>query len=162
MKPSVPGRLLAAVFFALSIGAASAATSALQVVHVSLEGEAGQPMSINLGAQQVKAGMVEFDVKNDAVSTDHEVVLVKLKKKADLIAADSKTHRVDEHKLKSMGEVAGLKPGQDGKLKVKLAAGDYVLLCNHKEHYKLGMATPFTVTPQIHECAAGDADCASG
>jgi uncharacterized cupredoxin-like copper-binding protein len=145
MKPFVPGRLLAVVFFALSIGAASAATSGVQVIHVSLEGEAGQPMSIKLDAQQAKAGVVEFDVKNDAISTDHEVVLVKLRKKADVISADAKTHRVDEHKLKSMGEVAGLKPGQDGKLTVKLPAGDYVLLCNHKEHYELGMATPFTV-----------------
>jgi uncharacterized cupredoxin-like copper-binding protein len=143
MKPFVPGRLLAVVFFALSIGAASAATSGVQVIHVSLEGEAGQPMSIKLDAQQAK--VVEFDVKNDAISTDHEVVLVKLRKKADVISADAKTHRVDEHKLKSMGEVAGLKPGQDGKLTVKLPAGDYVLLCNHKEHYELGMATPFTV-----------------
>jgi hypothetical protein len=26
------------------------------------------------------------------------------------------------------------------------AAGDYVLLCNYKNHYELGMATAFTVT----------------
>jgi hypothetical protein len=41
---------------------------------------------------------------------------------------------------------AGLKPGDEGKLAVSLEAGDYLLLCNHKEHYELGMSTPFTVT----------------
>jgi uncharacterized cupredoxin-like copper-binding protein len=54
--------------------------------------------------------------------------------------------RIDEGKLKSMGEVAGLKPGATGSLKVKLAAGDYLLLCNHKSHYHAGMYTAFTVT----------------
>jgi uncharacterized cupredoxin-like copper-binding protein len=39
-----------------------------------------------------------------------------------------------------------LKPGDEGHLKVKLVAGNYMLVCNHKEHYELGMATPFTVT----------------
>jgi uncharacterized cupredoxin-like copper-binding protein len=29
---------------------------------------------------------------------------------------------------------------------VTLAAGDYVLVCNHKSHFELGMYTPFTVT----------------
>jgi uncharacterized cupredoxin-like copper-binding protein len=54
--------------------------------------------------------------------------------------------RIDESKLKSMGEVAALKPGDTGTLKVKLAAGDYMLLCNHKGHFDAGMYTPITVT----------------
>jgi uncharacterized cupredoxin-like copper-binding protein len=121
------------------------ATTTSKVVSVSLLGEADQPMSVKLDASKIKAGPVEFKVSNDAIGTDHEVVLVKVKK-GEHIMADMKKHRVNEDTLTSMGEVGGLKPGDTGTLKVKLAAGDYVLLCNHKNHYELGMATPFTVT----------------
>jgi uncharacterized cupredoxin-like copper-binding protein len=117
-----------------------------QVITVSLAGEADNPMTININAATAKAGMVEFDVTNDAIGTDHEVVLVKLKKPDQKIAVNPTKDRIDESKLKSMGEVAGLTPGATGKLKVKLAAGDYLLLCNHKSHYKMGMYTKFTVT----------------
>ncbi len=131
---------------AILLSTVTLAAPAPQVVNVSLLGEADQPMSVKTDAAVVKSGLVEFIVSNDAIGTDHEVVLVKLKSKDQKIAANSKNHRIDEKLLKSMGEVGGLKPGDKGTLKVKLAAGDYVLLCNHKSHYELGMATPFTVT----------------
>jgi uncharacterized cupredoxin-like copper-binding protein len=120
-------------------------TTAASVIKVSLTGEADNPMGIKLDLSKAKAGVFEFDVTNDAIATDHEVVLVKLKSPAQKIAVDPAKDRIDEGKLKSMGEVAGLKPGATGKLKVKLAAGDYLLLCNHKSHYHQGMYTAFTV-----------------
>ena len=131
---------------ALSVVAPALASTAVSKVQVSLDGEAGQPMTVALDKATVKAGMIEFDVKNVAIATDHEVVLVKLQKAGQHITANAKTHRIDEAKFKTMGEVGGLKPNDSGILKVKLAAGDYVLLCNHKEHFELGMSTPFTVT----------------
>lgn len=146
MKPISIGGLIRAAGFAVAFSTAAMAAAPVQKVQVSLGGEAGQPMTVKLDRSSVKAGLVEFDVKNEAIGTDHEVVLVRLKTKDQKIAADAKTHRIDERKLKSMGEVAGLKPGDTGVLKVKLAAGDYVLLCNHKEHFEAGMYTPFTVT----------------
>ncbi len=136
---------IAAASAILLSSVAMAATSS-STVQVSLQGEADQPMTVKTDVPAVKSGTVEFVVTNDAVGTDHEVVLVKLKSKQQKISADTKKHRIDEKLLKSMGEVGGLKPGDKGTLKVKLAAGDYVLLCNHKSHYELGMATPFTVT----------------
>jgi uncharacterized cupredoxin-like copper-binding protein len=146
MKSISMGGLAVAATISLSLATAAFAATPIQTVHVALGGEAGQPMTIKLDVSSIKAGVVEFDVKNDAIGTDHEVVLVKLKNKDQKIEADAKTHRIDENKLKTMGEAAGLKPGDTGVLKVKLAAGDYVLLCNHKEHYELGMYRPFTVT----------------
>jgi uncharacterized cupredoxin-like copper-binding protein len=116
------------------------------VIKVSLGGEAGQPMYVKLDQATGKAGSYEFDVTNDAIGTDHEVVLVKLAKADEVIKADTKKHRVNEKKLRSLGEVAGLKPGKSGKLLADLKPGEYVLLCNHKSHYELGMATHFTVT----------------
>lgn len=133
--------------FCAAIGIAPVFASApVTKVHVSLDGEADQPMKIVIDASRVKAGTIEFDVKNVAIGTDHEVVLVKLHKKDQQITADARTHRIDENKFKSIGEISGLKPGDTGFLKVKLTAGDYVLLCNHKSHYEQGMSTPFTVT----------------
>ena len=142
---SLRGLALAAAVSQPFAGAALAASPG-QTVKVVLGGEAGQPMTVKVFDAPAKPGTFVFDVKNDAQFTDHEVVLVRLKSKDQSITADAKSHRIDENKLKSLGEVAGLKPGASGELKVKLAAGEYVLLCNHKEHYELGMYTYFTVT----------------
>jgi uncharacterized cupredoxin-like copper-binding protein len=142
MRPTVAAMALAAT----AMFATAMAASPPVVVHVSLQGEADQPMKVVPDVAAVKAGTVEFDVKNDAIATDHEVVLVKLKAKGQKLAEDPKTMRIDEKKLKAMGEVAGLKPGATGKLKVKLAAGNYMLVCNHKGHVHQGMYTSFTVT----------------
>jgi uncharacterized cupredoxin-like copper-binding protein len=134
----------ATLLLALSTMAYAAAPS--QVIHVSLLGEADQPMSVKLDVTTIKAGAAEFDVSNDAVGTDHEVILVKLTSKDQAISADPKKHRINEAKLKTMGEVGGLKPGDKGVLKATLKPGEYALICNHKSHYELGMATRFTVT----------------
>lgn len=134
-------------FVAAAISLACAPNAfAAQTVHVSLGGEAGSPMTVKLDVNTVPAGEVIFEVKNDAIGTDHEVVLVKLKNKDQKIAVVKAKDKVDEKKLKTLGEVGGLKPGDSGTLKVKLSAGDYVLMCNHKGHYSAGMYTPFTVT----------------
>jgi uncharacterized cupredoxin-like copper-binding protein len=135
----------AAALFAVSMITCSYAAAPKSVVAVALSGEAGEAMKIVANKTTVKAGVLEFVVTNEAVGTDHEMVLVKLPAKDTKITSDKTTQRIDEKKLDSMGEVAGLKSGDKGKLKVKLAAGEYVLLCNHKAHYDLGMATRLTV-----------------
>ena len=135
----------AAAFIAVSMISLSFAAVPKSVVVVALSGEADQPMKIVANKKMVKAGLLEFVVTNEAVGTDHEMVLVKLPNKDAQITADKSTQRIDEKNLESMGEVAGLKSGDQGKLKVKLAAGEYVLLCNLKAHYELGMSTHLTV-----------------
>lgn len=139
------GLCAATLVLALS-PAAFAAAAAPQVLKVSLLGEADQPMSVKLDATAVKAGAVEFDVSNDAISTDHEVILVALKTADQKITADTKKHRVDESKLKTLGEAGGMKPGDKKVIKSILKPGvTYALICNHKSHFELGMATRFTV-----------------
>jgi uncharacterized cupredoxin-like copper-binding protein len=143
---SVYFRSALAATFVLCLSPVSFAAPMKQVVKVSLQGEADQPMSVKLDMTSIKAGEVEFDVSNDAIGTDHEVVLVVLKNLDQKITADPKKHRVNEAKLKSLGEVGGLKPGDKGVLKATLKPGvSYALICNHKSHYELGMATRFTV-----------------
>jgi uncharacterized cupredoxin-like copper-binding protein len=146
MKRIFTSGIVATALVVASFGAASFAASGKQSVVVSLDGEAGLPMKVDVDKTAIKAGVVEFNVKNVAIGTDHEVVLVKLTGSIADIVVDPKTHRIDEKTVDSMGEVSGLKPGDSGKLKVKLAAGQYVLLCNHKSHFDLGMAKPITVT----------------
>ncbi len=140
--------LAAASLLALTISVVPtlSATAKPTVIKVSLGGEADNAMFVKLDKVSGIAGTYEFDVKNDAIGTDHEVVLVKLATANEMIKADPRKHRVNEKKLKSLGEVGGLKPGKSGKLVADLKPGEYVLLCNYKSHYELGMATHFTVT----------------
>ncbi len=143
---SMFSRSLCAATLVIALSPAAFAATTQQVVAVSLLGEASQPMSVKVDNTQIKAGKVEFKVTNDAVGTDHEVVLVALGSADEKIVADTKTHRVDEAKLDSLGEVGGLKPGNNGVLKATLKPGvTYALICNHKSHFELGMATRFTV-----------------
>jgi uncharacterized cupredoxin-like copper-binding protein len=139
-------RGLCAATLVLALSPAAFAANAPQTVAVSLLGEADQPMSVKIDNAVIKAGKVEFKVTNDAVGTDHEVVLVALASPDEKIVADTKKHRVDEAKLDALGEVGGLKPGDKGVLKATLKPGvTYALICNHKSHFELGMATRFTV-----------------
>lgn len=136
---------LAAIVLASSTaGAALAAPPAK--IHVALLGEGGSGMEIRLTPASVKAGKVAFDVSNDAITESHEVVLVELKSKDQAIPISKDKHRIDESKLKSLGEVSGLKAGEHGKLVANLRPGTYELLCNIKGHYEAGMHALLTVT----------------
>jgi uncharacterized cupredoxin-like copper-binding protein len=135
----------AAIFFgSIAAAAPSWADTAIKVVE---DGEGGGAMSIKLDPPTVKAGPAIFQVKNDAMTEVHEMVVVKLKSPDQVIPFNKAKHRVTEGKLKSMGEVSDLKPGASGTLKVNLKPGTYLLLCNIKGHYEAGMQSKLTVTP---------------
>jgi uncharacterized cupredoxin-like copper-binding protein len=110
-------------------------------------GEGGGAMTLTLDATTAKAGPITFIVHNDAVSEEHEMVVVKLKSADEKIPFNKKKDRVNEKKLTSMGEVSELKPGTDGTLKATLQPGTYLLFCNIKGHYAAGMQAKFVVTP---------------
>ena len=138
-------RTLAAT--AILATAFAGAASAHEVVKVSLTGEKGEKMGAKATPDTVKAGDVVFEVTNDAHKSGHEMVVVKLSEAGQKLMVDPATDKIDEDKLKSMGEVSGLKPGQHGELEATLEPGNYILLCNYKGHFEAGMWTPFTVTP---------------
>jgi uncharacterized cupredoxin-like copper-binding protein len=133
---------VAAIVFACLATPSFAATT----VKVVEGGEGGGPMTLTLDQSSVKAGETTFVVHNDAMTEEHEMVLVKLKSADQKIPYVDAKQRIDEKQLKSMGEVAELKPGADGQLKTKLAPGAYLLVCNIKGHYEAGMHAMLTVT----------------
>ncbi|TCR76700.1 copper binding plastocyanin/azurin family protein [Rhizobium sp. BK376] len=103
-------------------------------------------MTLALDQSTAKAGETVFAVHNDAMTENHEMVLVKLKSADQAMPLNKAKHRLDEKQLKSLGEVSDLKPGADGTLKVKLVPGNYMLFCNIKGHYEAGMHASLAVT----------------
>lgn len=142
--------LLTAISLALAgfgFATASEAAMASKVIKVSLTGEGGNPMGAKLDITEIRTGPVEFDVTNDAIGTDHEFVLVKLKSADAKLPLNTSKYRVTEKGLNVIGEVSDLKPGKMGVLKATLKPGSYVVLCNFAHHFELGMTAKLTVTP---------------
>ena len=134
------------ILTALAVVAITSPAWAANTVKVIEGGEGGGPMTLTLDHSTITAGETTFVVHNEAVTEEHEMVLVKLKSADQKIDVIASKHRVDEKQLKSLGEVSDLKPGADGQLKAKLAPGSYLLLCNIKRHYEAGMHAMLTVT----------------
>jgi uncharacterized cupredoxin-like copper-binding protein len=104
-------------------------------------------MFLKTDVSSIAAGSVTFTVTNDGVKK-HEFVVISTKilgkdlpydKKADEIAEEGKG-------IDSPGEIGELKPGESKTVTLDLAAGHYVLVCNIKGHWRMGMYTDFTVS----------------
>ena len=112
--------------------AATTASAAAPMVTVKL-GE----MFVKADMKTVKAGPVIFHVDNEG-STTHGFAIVKAPAKVS-------GGMVDESTFLAKG--AELRGGQgDQHVSVKLAAGDYELICHIAGHYMAGQHMPFTVT----------------
>ncbi len=116
---------------------------------------AGETVSVSLNqwtitptATTVPSGPVTFDVTNDGTMT-HEFVVLQTDTAASEIPIKSfegETDRINEDTAgTNVGETGDMEAGITQTLKLDLAPGHYVLVCNLPSHYGLGMHTDFTV-----------------
>lgn len=103
------------------------------------------PMGIKLSTSNVPAGVVTFEVTNDAKEMVHEMVVAPVKNEKKPLPYMKKEMKVDEDAAGHLGEVAELEPGKSGALTITLKPGRYILYCNIPGHYTLGMWTLLTV-----------------
>jgi uncharacterized cupredoxin-like copper-binding protein len=137
----VPGVVVAALMGVASAGLAQAA----QMERVTVFDSEGN-MAVKASKAALKAGEVTFDVTNAANSTmQHEMIVAKLTSdeisNPDSLPYDDNTGKVDESKIKDLGEVSELDPGKTGTLTLDLKPGTYMLFCNMPGHYKSKMYT---------------------
>ena len=116
---------------------------------------AGETVSVSLNqwtitptATTVPSGPVTFDVTNDGTMT-HEFVVLQTETAASEIPIKSfegETDRINEDTAgTNVGETGDMEAGTSQTLKLDLAPGHYVLVCNLPSHYGQGMHTDFTV-----------------
>lgn len=98
--------------------------------------------TIKLSSPEVRAGQVTFLVRNRG-GVAHDFIVLRTDSAHDKLPQDQqKAQAVEEGRVDGLKE---LPPGRSGQLRVDLAAGQYVLICNVATHYQLGMHLPFTV-----------------
>jgi uncharacterized cupredoxin-like copper-binding protein len=102
-----------------------------------------QHQYMNVDPASVAAGTVTFTVTNEGVKK-HEFVVLKTDTPADKLHVEG--DEVVEDDYDSPGEIGDLPAGTTDTLTLDLTPGKYVLICNLKGHYRMGMYTAFTVT----------------
>jgi hypothetical protein len=129
---------------------------------VACDGDEAQQVNVSLvefavtaRPDTVKAGTVVFEVHNDGELPVHEFVVVR----TDLTIPQLPTNPDGSFNEEGEGvividEIEEIRRGEPGFLKLDLAAGHYVLLCNIvvvtgtgqvRSHFAEGMRTDFTV-----------------
>jgi uncharacterized cupredoxin-like copper-binding protein len=91
-----------------------------------------------LAPKRITAGEVELVVRNAGPDT-HELLVVRATKRLLPLRSDGLTVDEDKVEHRIVGVVEGYGPGNVEKLRVHLAPGRYVLLCNMAGHYLGGM-----------------------
>lgn len=122
----------------------SAAAAAPASVKVRLTNKGGKDR-ILLSTHQVKAGPVEFHIKNISKTEMHEFLVTPWTKPITALPYNSKKAQVVETKLPHLAGVEDMKPGAVAILRLPLKAGRYVVFCDQPGHYKNGMEARFVV-----------------
>lgn len=98
--------------------------------------------TMGLTATEVRAGSVTFIARNTG-STAHDLIVVKADLAPDKLPIDAQTQKAKEDG--KVGGVEQVAPGQSRNLRLDLAAGQYVVICNVPTHYQLGMRAALVV-----------------
>lgn len=114
-------------------------------VKVDLSDKGGKDRII-LSTAKVKAGAVEFEVKNTSPDQMHEFLIAPWNGAITALPCDNTKGQVVEGKVPQLAGVEDMKPGAEATIRLPLKAGKYVVFCNQPGHYTLGMVARFTVT----------------
>ncbi len=98
------------------------------------------PMTMTASPASVAAGPVTFTVKNSG-TIKHEMVVLKTDGATLTPGADGKVSESS-----TVGEAGDVEVGKTKAVTLNLKPGQYELVCNIKDHYKMGMHVAFTVT----------------
>jgi uncharacterized cupredoxin-like copper-binding protein len=106
--------------------------------------------SLALDKSSMKTGEITFSVNNQGPSV-HEFVVFQTDLAPDQLPLTKDENGIDivdeeGEGLTPVDEIEDIAVGSTQELKVTLAAGKYVLICNLPAHYQQGMHTAFTVT----------------
>ena len=104
-------------------------------------------MAIRADQTSVKSGTITFDITNWSRSVVHEVVIVAVDSPDAPLPYDYNKLKVPEEQVKVVGDSGELAPNASNSVKVELASGSYILMCNVPGHYAAGMAVAVTVMP---------------
>ena len=141
-------RLLRPVLLVLSALAIpayiSTAAAAPASVKVRLTNKGGKDR-ILMSVHEVKAGPVEFHVKNISKSEMHEFLITPWKKPITALPYNKNKAQVVEPKLPHLAGVEDMKPGAVAILRLPLKPGRYVVFCDQPGHYSDGMEARFVV-----------------
>ena len=138
--------ILLSIFLVCAPALASVALAAEPAaVKVDLSDKGGKDRII-LSTAKVKAGGVEFEIKNSSADQLHEFLITPWKGAITALPYNDSKGQVVEDKLSQLAGVEDMKPGAEATLRLPLKAGKYVVFCNQPGHYKLGMVARFTAT----------------
>lgn len=101
---------------------------------------------ITLSTHKVKAGAVEFEIKNTSKNTMHEFLITPWTKSVKALPYNDSKGEVREDRLPQLAGVEDMKPGAEATLRLPLKPGHYAVFCNQAGHYKLGMIAEFVVS----------------
>ena len=132
---------------AVACAASLSALASGNQVTVDLVNKTDGSEVMTLSTDHVKAGTVDFEVKNSSTNMVHEFLIMKTNMTFDQFPIDPQDpSKVDENKLDGVKELnTDLDPGKSGKLELKLTKGRYVVFCNQPGHFAGGMRQDFTV-----------------
>ena len=128
--------------FALAVPAAADST-----LKVELWNKNDSSQGMTLGAAEIKAGKVTFEITNSSSDMEHEFLIVKTDMTPDQLPTKDDGAKVDEGKLQDFDEFGDVEKGETKTWDTELTPGKYVLFCNEEGHFKAGMYATLTVTP---------------
>lgn len=128
--------------FALAVPAAADST-----LKVELWNKNDGSQGMTLGAAEIKAGKVTFEITNSSSDMEHEFLIVKTDMTPDQLPTKDDGAKVDEGKLQDFDEFGDVEKGETKTWDTELTPGKYVLFCNEEGHFKAGMYATLTVTP---------------